>query len=56
MIVKVRATHHPKAMRGDHKPKILKSITDDSYTQKQESLLDDEVTKVTDMVKCQNLI
>ena len=26
---------------GDDKPKILKSITDDSYTQKQESLLDD---------------
>ena len=37
---KGEATHHAKG-GGDHKPKILKSITDDSYTQKQESLLDD---------------
>ena len=39
---KGEATHHAKGAGGDHKPKILKSITDDSYTQKQESLLDDE--------------
>ena len=39
---KGEATHHAKGAGGDHKPKILKSITDDSYTQKQESLLDEE--------------
>ena len=39
---KGEATHHAKGAGGDHKPKILKSITDDSYTQKQESLLDDK--------------
>ena len=33
------ATHHAK--QWYFKPKILKSITDDSYTQKQESLLDE---------------
>ena len=33
---------YAKGAGGDPKPKILKSITDDSYTQKQESLLDEK--------------
>ena len=39
---KGEATHHAKGAGGDDKPRLLKAITDDSFTQKSESLLDDK--------------
>ena len=38
---KGEATHHAKGAGGDDKPRLLKAITDDSFTQRSEELLDD---------------
>ena len=38
---KGEATHHAKGAGGDHKPKLLKALTDDSFVQNQDKLLDD---------------
>ena len=35
------ATHHAKGAGGDDKPRLLKAITDDSFVQNQDKLLDD---------------
>ena len=39
---KGEATHHAKGAGGDFKPKLLKAITDDSFQQKSEELLDNK--------------
>lgn len=38
---KGEAIHHAKGAGGDDKPRLLKAITDDSFTQRSEELLDD---------------
>ena len=45
MITKAKQILMLKA--NDFKPKVLKAITDDSYTQKQEELLDDTNKVIT---------
>ena len=37
---KGEATHHAKGAGGDDKPRLLKAITDDSFVQNQDKLLE----------------